>query len=161
MVARRTHVEPETIRHGRETEQHVEAIIDEMSDAEIAADRGLLASLHTESNLLRLDPRSFEEAVTLHPAQRLRAMPRTTLRDEEDTPSEPAVDELPDDIHRVTHLRRIEIVLSKRGRVGVDADARDDHAPDVDAECFSSYQSFTPRRTSSSEISSSWRPSPS
>ncbi len=118
-------------RHGGED---VLAVVDEARDAELEADRRLLAPLAAEPQPIGADAGGLEEGVPREPAARARLDARAALRDEPDAPLV-ADDESRDHHKRAVHRRgaqRVVVGAADEGRVG--AVAGDEDATDVDAE---------------------------
>src|SRR5438046_3920305 len=120
-----------------EMAEHLEAVVDEMGDAELLADDRLLATFTTEANLMSRNPGRVEEVLPLEPLGQHALPGLVAPRDQPDAVVEPLADELADRFQRAVDRRRAGVAAGTHGAARVVfADPIDDDAPDVDAEHF-------------------------
>jgi hypothetical protein len=114
--------------------QHLETVVDEVRDAELLADPGLVLPLAAEVHSLRTEPRPLVEAVMLEPAQGLVLDLLPALGDDVRVLAELEIDEPLHGLDGVGRRGGVEEVLCEERGVRIVVDAIHDHAPDIDTD---------------------------
>ena len=122
--------------HRGEVAQNFQSVVNEMRDAQLLADTGLLVPLTTETNALAPDSGEVVEAVMVEPMQGLVLHALTALRDKKYLVAESLLHELAQGVEDARHCRSPQVIVSKERGIGSVVHSVDDDAADIDAKRF-------------------------
>jgi len=122
--------------HRGEVAQDFQSVVNEVGNAQLLADTGLLVSFTAEANALASDSGEVVEAVMVEPVQGLVLHALTALRDKEHLVAEPLLHELSQGVEDAGHCRSSQVIVSEERGIGSVVHSVDDDAADIDAKRF-------------------------